>query len=266
MPAGSRWTRDELLIALNLYHKLNFGQLDHRNPVIIALANRLGRTASSVSMKLCNLASLDPALKLRGIKGLVGASNLDRAVWEEFHNKPLELVPQSEAALEQLFGTPPSTDLEVIPKIGIKISRRPPEGPTEIVANAKLRRGQNYFRNAVINNFGGRCGVTGLPIRELLVASHILPWSQNEQERLNVRNGICLNRLHDAAFDQGFISFDHDMGLILSSKLRRSLSEQSVKDEFERYERVILKVPEDGWIPDGSFLAAHRHRWKFQEK
>jgi hypothetical protein len=36
-------------------------------------------------MKLSNLASLDPALKLRGIKGLAGASALDRTVWTEFH-------------------------------------------------------------------------------------------------------------------------------------------------------------------------------------
>ena len=85
MAAGKRWTRDELLIALNFYHKLTFGQLHARQPVVIALAEKLGRGANSVAMKLCNFASLDPALKLRGIKGLEGASALDRATWEEFH-------------------------------------------------------------------------------------------------------------------------------------------------------------------------------------
>jgi hypothetical protein len=76
MAAGQRWTRDELLVALNLYHKLTFGQLHARNPAIIALAEKLGRGANSVAMKLCNFASLDPALALRGIKGLEGASML----------------------------------------------------------------------------------------------------------------------------------------------------------------------------------------------
>ena len=82
MAAGKRWTSDELLVALNFYHKLTFGQLHARQPAIIALAEKLGRSSNSVAMKLCNFASLDPALKLRGIKGLEGASALDR---EHYH-------------------------------------------------------------------------------------------------------------------------------------------------------------------------------------
>jgi hypothetical protein len=65
---NKKWDRDELLIVLNIYHKLRFGQFDQRQPVIIDLARQMGRTASSVAMKLSNLASLDPALQLRGIK------------------------------------------------------------------------------------------------------------------------------------------------------------------------------------------------------
>jgi putative restriction endonuclease len=52
MAARKPWTRDELLVALNLYHKLTFGQLDSTNPAIIALANKLERTPGSVAMKL----------------------------------------------------------------------------------------------------------------------------------------------------------------------------------------------------------------------
>ncbi len=78
MPAGRKWNRDELLVAMNLYRKLTFGQLHARNPVIVQVAGRLGRPAGSVAMKLCNLASLDPALRARGIRGLPGASALDR--------------------------------------------------------------------------------------------------------------------------------------------------------------------------------------------
>lgn len=80
------WTRDELLVTLNLYHKLPFGKFHARNPAIIALAEKLGRGANSVVVKLHNFASLDPSLQLRGIRGLQGASAKDRAVWAEFHN------------------------------------------------------------------------------------------------------------------------------------------------------------------------------------
>ncbi len=93
MPTPRRaWTRDELLVTLNLYHKLTFGQLHSRNPAIIALAEKLGRGANSVAMKLNSFASLDPALQLRGIKGLKGASAKDRTVWAEFHENLDEAV------------------------------------------------------------------------------------------------------------------------------------------------------------------------------
>jgi len=202
MAAGKKWTRDELLVALNLYHKLRFGQFDQRQPVIIDLAQRLRRTPSSVAMKLSNLASLDPALKLRGIEGLKGASNLDRETWDEYHSNPAELVPLGQERFDALFVEAEGEVTEVLPGIGIRHIRREPIGETEILRITKQRRGQDYFRDVVLNNYDNRCAITGLPFRELLIASHILPWRDHESERLNVRNGIALNRLHDAAFDQ----------------------------------------------------------------
>jgi putative restriction endonuclease len=162
MAIRKNWTRDELLIVLNIYHKLTFGQMHARQPVIVSLAKQMGRGANSVAMKLCNLASLDPALKLRGIKGLPGASALDRKVWQEFHEDLNETVPASEEALRMLFAVGASSEVEVIPKEGVKVRKLPPTGPTEAIATVKQRRGQEYFREAVLNNFGGRCGVTQL--------------------------------------------------------------------------------------------------------
>lgn len=258
MAAGNRWTRDQLLIVLNLYHKLRFGQLDARQPVIIDLANRMGRTPGSVAMKLTNLASLDPALKLRGIKGLEGASNLDRATWEEFHSSPSELIPLSQELFDALFIESNSETTEVIPGTGIRRTKRPPTGDTEVARVMKQRRGQDYFRDIVLNNYDNTCAITGLPVRELLIASHILPWSSHEMERLNVRNGICLNRLHDAAFDQHLIGFDEDLQLILSKRLKSSLPREAVVHHFEFYEGMPLNLPEDGTRPEESFLNSHR--------
>lgn len=260
MAAEKRWTRDQLLIVLNLYHKLRFGQFDSRQPVIIDLAKRMGRTSGSVAMKLNNLASLDPALKLRGIKGLEGASNLDRATWEEFHTAPTELIPLSQQLFDALFVESESETTAVIPGTGILRTKRPPAGETEVIRVTKQRRGQDYFRDIILNNYGGVCAITGLPARELLVASHILPWSSHEAERLNVRNGICLNRLHDAAFDQHLIGFDEELRLMLSKRLKSTLPHQSVIHLFEAYEAQALTVPGDGIHPDPSFLASHRQK------
>src|SRR3954463_11355161 len=146
MAAGRRWTPNELLVGLNLYHKLTFGQLHARHPAIIALAEKLGRTANSVAMKLVNLASFDPALQIRGIKGLPGASALDRTVWDQFHENLDEAVPASEEALRELFEVDEESELLVLPKEGIRVRKLPPSGPTEVMGNVKVRRGQEYFR------------------------------------------------------------------------------------------------------------------------
>lgn len=262
MVAGRRWTRDELFVALNLYHKLTFGQLHARQPTIIALAEKLERGTNSVAMKLCNFASLDPALKLRGIKGLEGASALDRTVWTEFHANLNETVPVSEDALRKLFGVDEGSELEVLPREGVRVRKRPPTGPTERMANVKLRRGQDYFRVAVLNNFGGRCGVTLLAVRELLIASHILPWGTHDAERLNVRNGLSLSRLHDAAFDQGLISFDDSLCMVVSPRLKSELPQRAVAENFGAYVGQPLYLPSDAALPDLTFLAEHR-RMKF---
>ena len=263
MPATNRWTRDQLLIVLNLYHKLRFGQFDQRQAVIIDLSKRIGRTPSAVAMKLSNLASLDPALKLRGIEGLKGASNLDRTVWDEFHQNPAELVPLSQERFDALFVEADSETTEVIPGTGIRRIARPPSGETETIRLTKQRRGQDYFRNIVLNNYDNRCALTGLPIRELLIASHILPWRSHETERLNVRNGIALNRLHDAAFDQGLIAFDDDLRLIISTRLKTHLPHEAVQNQFESHEGKSLKLSVDAIPPDSSFLERHRKNFQF---
>ncbi len=200
-------------------------------------------------------------MKLRGIAGLEGASKLDRAMWEEYHVNPAELVPLGQACFDALFVSDEHETVEVIPGKGIRTRRRPPVGETEITALTKQRRGQDYFRDIVLNNYDNRCGITGLPVRELLIASHILPWRDHEAERLNVSNGICLNRLHDAAFDQGLIGFDAGFCVILAPKLRSYLPREAILSQFEAYDKVSLSLPEDGIRPKQAFLSEHRKRF-----
>jgi len=258
MAKGKRWTPEELLLALNLYHKLTFGQLHARQPAIMEVAEKMNRPANSLAMKLVNLASLDPVLKLRGIMGLPGASALDRKMWAEFHENLNEAAPASEEAMRRLFRVSESGEFEILPKEGIRVRRQPKSGSTEAVANVKIRRGQEYFRDAVLNNFGGRCGVSGLAVRELLIASHILPWGTHIAERLNVRNGLCLSRLHDAAFDRGLIAFDDKLRLVLSPRLKAELPQRSIAENFGAYAGETLHFPDDAAPPELAFLSQHR--------
>lgn len=78
-------------------------------------------------------------------------------------------------------------------------------------ATAKTRgSAQRAFASAVKSNYGYRCAVTGISSPEFLVASHIVPWSLDEEIRLDPSNGICLSTLVDRAFELGFISIMPD--------------------------------------------------------
>ena len=133
-----RWTKSELILALNLYCKLPFGKMHKGNPSIIALASYLGRTPSSVAMKLVNFAALDPSLPR---KGLSGTSRLDQEVWDEFFDKE-DIIVESEKNISSLSAStiqdlPLDSDYHSIDRI----------------VETKARCLQNFFRTAVLTNY-----------------------------------------------------------------------------------------------------------------
>src|SRR5207247_8112116 len=82
---------------------------------------------------------------------------------------------------------------------------------TEAERLVVMRIGQDIFRDALMDYWGGRCPLTGITEPALLRASHIVPWSDcNDEQRLDVHNGLLLPALWDAAFDQGLVSFGDD--------------------------------------------------------
>ncbi|MCC5842323.1 MAG: HNH endonuclease [Opitutales bacterium] len=239
------WTREELLLALRLYHRTPFGQQHRTHPPIVALAERLGRTPGSIAMKLNNFTSLDPAERARGVVGLSGASQLDRAVWGEFEERPLDLVDEMEATAEAREIEPPADEI--------------PAGPSEATGIVRVRRHQRFFRRVVLSSYGQRCCLTGNPFPALLRASHILPWAASESERVNPRNGLCLNALHDAAFDRGLITFDEATRLVLSPALRDATTLDTLRENFQLLEGSPLRAPEKN-LPDPALLEWHREK------
>ncbi|WP_309489331.1 HNH endonuclease [Oceaniferula flava] len=250
------WTREHLLIAMNLYCKLPFGSFDKSNALIIDVAQKMGRTASSLAMKLSNLASLDPVHTARGISGLAGASKKDRAIWEEFHSNLTELAADSEVLFQDLFNAGNDTQVEVVSPSSYELKTLPTS--TETTATIRVRRGQNFFRQSLLAAYGGRCCVSGLSIRPMLIASHIKPWAKFPTDRMNLRNGLCLSSIHDAAFDNGLITFSPNFELILGKKLKSVGSEPSVVANFGNYEGAPLRLPEKLAEPDPEFMNYHR--------
>jgi putative restriction endonuclease len=120
-----------------------------------------------------------------------------------------------------------------------------------------VRLAQGLFRRAVLSAYDSACCVTGNPVPELLIAAHIIPWSESPRERLNPRNGLCLSRLHEAAFDRGLFTLDAEMRVVLSSELKDYLPNEALKAEFARYEGRQIRRPQK-LAPNEAFLHAHR--------
>jgi len=236
------WTRNELILTFNLYCKIEFSKINYRHPLIISLAEMIERTPSAVSWKLVNFASLDSELTKRGIKGATNSSKLDKEIFNEFINNWEELIEESEALLLSYNTRTNHLDnQDTILKLG-----------KEKLRLVKTRINQSFFRQMILSSYGSKCCLTGLDIPELLIASHIIPWSKDEKNRLNPQNGLCLNTLHDKAFDRGFITFDDDYRLVLSEKLKKKQSKYFVELEGQK---IILPKK---FLPNINFLEFHR--------
>lgn len=242
--AGKRWSQDELLIAMNLYCKIPFSQFHQKNPKIITLAESIGRTPSSLSMKLCNLASFDPVHQARGVSGLKGASKADREVWDYAHEHWDEFIEASELLVESVSNE------------SIKNFEDENQRQTTVETVVKSRRGQQFFRQVVLSAYE-KCCITSIPVEELLIASHIVPWSRYPSHRLNPSNGLCLNRLHDAAFDRGLMTISNQFTVVYSDTLLRQIDNSPALMIFEPYSGVEISLPER-FPPDQNLLAIHR--------
>jgi hypothetical protein len=85
------------------------------------------------------------------------------------------------------------------------------------------RVGQGAYRKRIIHRWEYKCAVTNFNKLDILIASHIVPWSQsNDSERLDVHNGILLSPTYDALFDKHLITFDNKGKIILSDNIEQA--------------------------------------------
>lgn len=237
--AGRLWTKDELILAINLYCKTPFGKIHTRNPDIIQLAKGLDRTPGSVSYKLANFACIDPSLPRKGASNV---SKLDREVWDCFFSNWNEMAYKSEEAYSAKFSQNGDDEIANIP-----------EGTTR-TATVKVRVNQSFFRKTILASYGACC-ITGIPVPELLIASHIVPWAVDTKNRTNPQNGLCLNSLHDKAFDSGLITISDNFVVVLSPRIRQYNSDAT--ELITSFEGCKISMPRR-FMPGQKFLAYHR--------
>ncbi len=134
---------------------------------------------------------------------------------EELAIKLLELISESniyrvseeqlEFAVEDIRRTEHNTLIPVIAE-------------TESEEKTKIRLGQQKFRKGLLPLWEGKCALCGIDLPELLKATHSKPWKDStNEERLNPYNGVLLCCNHDALYTNGFIAFDGQGRLHISS-------------------------------------------------
>jgi len=246
----NNWSREETIIAFNVYCKIPFKSSSKSNPTIIKYANILGRTPSALNMKIGNFGRLDPELKKQGIVGLTHGSKQEEEIWEEFNGNWEKLVFESELLIAKFLNKPIEDVLDIeIDDLKKGLDRE---------AFVKQRVNQSFFRSTVLSSYYFRCCITGLSIPDFLIASHIIPWSKDIENRLNPRNGLCLNSIHDKAFDKGYITITPDYKVKISNAFKEFENEKAVNDFFLKFENKTISLP-DKFLPSKEFLDYHYH-------
>lgn len=126
---------------------------------------------------------------------------------------------------------------------------------TEVQRLVRQRVGQDRYRQAMLDYWGGACAVTGLTLAPALRASHAKPWADctTDAERLDVFNGFLLSANLDALFDKFLISFSDAGDLLVSPQL-------SLADRQLLGLDGVLKLR---WVAPAHepYLAFHRDRF-----
>lgn len=249
--ARRNWTREETILAMDLYTRIPFSKIGKNNKEIIDLAAIINRTPDAVAYKMSNLAHYDPELQARNVSGLSHTSRLDKVIYDEFANNIEELSFIAQNILAEIQHTTVETLLPelLLDHIPLGIDKE---------QQTKIRIGQYFFRMSVLMSYGNACCITGLKNKELLVASHIKPWrvSDARTERTNPSNGLCLNAMHDKAFDRGLITIDKNYRIVNSRLIKDTAMDEKTKEWFSFYNGKEIILP-DKFLPGIDFIEYH---------
>ena len=257
------WSREETMMAFALYCILKPNECDDKGLDVRRLASVLGRSASSVTLKIWNIAAHDDNRRASGRVGMTHGSKLDALVWEwyaasgdAFMSQCIELLQDALVRAEHIPG-PLATDrtshLETATHLLLGEER---------AVTVLQRVNQSYFRHSLLENYRRTCCITGIKLEPLLLASHIKPWKMSTPiEKTAASNGLLLNAFHDRAFDQGLITVDDDYRIVVA----HTYVEHSVPNDKWLYgfEGRRIALPSIN-PPSPEFLDYH-HRHVFLE-
>lgn len=242
------WSKEETIVAFNVYCKIPFKSSSKTHPMIIKYASILGRSPSALNMKVGNIGRLDPDLKKQGITGLIHGAKLEEEVWNEFYNNPESLAFESEKIIAKL------SNKSIEDSTAINVT----DLPKGLERNSiiKQRVNQSFFRMAVMSAYDFRCCISGINIPELLEACHIIEWSKDALNRTNPKNGLCLNPFFHKAYDKHLIGITPDLNVVISEELLAKSSNTQFRNYLHEINGSKILLP-NKFNPNRDFIETH---------
>lgn len=248
---SDNWTEEQITIVLYEYCRNPFGQFSSTKQFVKDLSALLGRSPGAIVRKVGNLASFDPQMKARGVGGLAHTAKLDEIVWNKYFGHWDQLAFDAEILIAKL------KNKELEQSLNIDLSNLPIGG--ERKQEVKRRINQNFFRDTVLSSYENRCCITGINNTKLLHACHIVGWQEDETNRTNPQNGLCLNVLFHKAYDENLIGISPDYEVYVSedfygAKLKEV--DNLTREYVMSYNNRKLIMPKR-FFPDRDLLAMH---------
>ena len=167
------------------------------------MAEIIPHSVASIVMRMRNFQFIDPKVS----SGLKNVAKADRLIYEEFKHDwgALSLEAETLTGLD-LFDSSPLQGAKAL---------------SSLTDHSKVTRERYFFKKAVLATYSGRCFISGCALPQMLVASHIKPYShcRDSADRTSPENGICLNTFYDKAFDRGLITITPSMKIHVSPSI-----------------------------------------------
>lgn len=235
-------------MALNVYCKIPFKDVKEWHPVIQKYAPLIGRSPVALKMKVGNFGRFDPALRSKGIVGLGHGSKEEEIIWREFWDEPEKLAFES----ERLFAERGKMKIETFAEIDyhdIPLGKN-----REAIIHQRVN--QSFFRKMILCAYLNRCCVTGISNTSLLEACHIMSWSDDEINRMNPTNGLCLNPLFHKAYDNYLMTITPDYKICISDQMFSDVKEDNTLNFLKTLNGRQILLPEK-FFPNQDFLSQH---------
>ena len=268
MTRSPDWTKDEVVIAMNLYAKLfdnplsilrvnpNTPGVNETSMMLSGREDGFRRKPSSVANKISNLARFDPRVTSLGNVRTNG-SHFDEEVWLEYRDSEGNIKVDD---LQKKYNEIISRSSQYLEENEVNVENNNLAGGFDLLLPRKVRQNQDQFRANVLHNYGGKCCITHICDEQLLIASHIKPWRDaTEKEKTDPCNGLCLNGLHDRAFDQGLMTVHIDYTIEISSRLRKEIPEKIYEKYFVKEDGKTISLPLNCGLPKKQYLQYHNN-------